>query len=79
MNKEIINESTRYYLNRYIRVLNGKIIDTTLLLPHVECYFITDNKLYVEYIDGTYTYLGQVVVETNDLSKLDGELEFKPQ
>ena len=67
----------RYSLKRYIEVLNGKVIDTSLLLPHVECYFIEDDKLYVEHIDGSTFYLGKVIRETNDLAELTVPLEFK--
>ena len=60
----------RFSLKRYVEVLNGKIVDTTLLLPHVECYYIEDDKLYVEHTDGTTFYLGKVIRETNELSEL---------
>ena len=66
----------RFHLKRYVEVLNGKIIDTTLLLPHVECYFIEDDKLFVEHIDGSTCYLGKVVKETDDLAELAGLLEI---
>ena len=66
----------RFSLKRYVEVLNGKVIDTTLLLPHVECYYIEDDKLYVEHIDGTTFYLGKVVRETNDLVDLTKPIEF---
>lgn len=69
----------RYSLKRYVEVLNGKVIDTTLLLPHVECYFIEDEKLYVEHTDGSTFYLGKVMRETNDLSELTKPLEFDKQ
>lgn len=60
----------RFSLKRYVEVLNGKIVDTTLLLPHVECYFIEDDKLFVEHTDGSTCYLGKVIRETNDISDL---------
>lgn len=60
----------RYSLKRYVEVKNGKVIDTTLLLPHVECYFIEDEKLYVESIIGDETYLGHIVKESNDLKDM---------
>lgn len=66
----------RYSLKRYVEVLNGKVIDTTLLLPHVECYYIEDNKLYVEHTDGTTFYLGKVARETDNLAELTAPLEF---
>ena len=69
----------RYSLKRYVEVLNGKVIDTTLLLPHVECYFIEAEKLYVEHTDGSTFYLGKVMRETNDLSELTKPLEFDKQ
>jgi hypothetical protein len=69
----------RYSLKRYIEVLNGKVIDTTLLLPHVECYYVNDGKLYVEHTDGTNFYLGKIVKETNDLVDLTTPLEFEEQ
>ena len=60
----------RYTLKRYIQVLNRKTVDTTLLLPHVECYFVEDNDLYVEYVDGNVTYLGKVIRETDNIADL---------
>ena len=65
----------RFTLKRYIKVLNGKIIDTTLLMPHVECYYVEEekdcNKLYVEDIYGNACYLGKIVAETNEMSELE--------
>lgn len=69
----------RYSLKKYVEVLNGKVIDTTLLLPHVECYYIEDDKLFVEHTDGSTFYLGKVMRETNDLSDLTKPLEFDKQ
>ena len=69
----------RYSLKRYVEVLNGKVIDTTLLLPHVECYYVEDEKLYVEHTDGSSFYLGKVVRETNELAELVAPLEFLNQ
>ncbi len=69
----------RFSLKRYVEVLNGKIVDTTLLLPHVECYYIEDEKLYVEHIDGSTCYLGKVIRETNNLSELASEYIVKEQ
>lgn len=69
----------RYSLKRYIEVLNGKVVDTTLLLPHVECYYVEDEKLYVEHIDGTTFYLGKIMRESNELSDLTSPLEFAKQ
>lgn len=60
----------RFNLKRYVKVLNSKIVDTTLLLPHVECYFIEDDKLFVENIDGSDYYLGKVVIESDNIDDL---------
>lgn len=60
----------RYNLKHFIKVKSGKVVDTTLLLPHTECYFVKGEELYMESIDGNNLYLGKVVVETNDLSDL---------
>lgn len=60
----------RYNLKRFIKVKSGKIVDTTLLLPHTECYFIKGDELYMESTDGSNLYLGKVVVETNNLGDL---------
>lgn len=60
----------RYNLKRFIKVKSGKVVDTTLLLPHTECYFVKGDELYMESTEGSYLYLGKVVVETNDLGDL---------
>ena len=61
-------ESTK----RFVKVKSGKVIDTTLLLPHVECYQKDkENKLYVEYtMDGSTQYLGTIVAEANTIEEL---------
>jgi hypothetical protein len=60
---------------RYIRILNGGLVDTKLILPNVECYYTFDNKLYVEFIDGTDHYVGKIVLETDDLSDVKNYYE----
>lgn len=56
---------------RFVKVKSGKVIDTTLLLPHVECYLKENGKLYVEYtLDGSTMYLGQIVCESDTLEEL---------
>ena len=57
-------------LKRFIQVKNGKVIDTMLLLPHVECYFKENGKLYCEQIDGSNIYLGIIVKESDTLEGL---------
>ena len=60
----------RYNLKHFIKVKSGKVVDTTLLLPHTECYFVKGDELYMESIDGNNLYLGKIIIETNDLSDL---------
>jgi len=62
-------------MKRFVKVKNGKVIDTSLLLQHVECYEIdTDedgvSRLFVEQIDGSRYYLGTVVSESDDYHTL---------
>ena len=46
---------------KLITLTTGEIFDTTVLLPHVECYIIKENKLYAEYIyDGTLILIGEI-------------------
>lgn len=71
-----MRETRRYTLKRYIQVLNRKIVDTTLLLPHVETYYVKDSKLFVETVDGNEYYLGLIVRESDNLDDLCGDLEF---
>lgn len=62
-------------MKRFIKVKNGKVVDTSLLLQHVECYD-TDidedgvKRLFVEQIDGSRYYLGIVVSESDDYRTL---------
>ena len=54
---------------KYVKIRdNGinKVIDTSLLIPHLECYLIEENKLYCENIDGTVYLLGDII-ETSDV------------
>ena len=72
----------RFNLKRYIQVKNSKIIDTSLVLPHIECYFVLEEndskKLYVETILGEEYYLGEIIRETNELKDCtEGYLEFE--
>lgn len=60
----------RYNLKHFIKVKSGKVVDTTLLLPHTECYFAKGDELYMESIDGNNLYLGKIVIETNDIGDL---------
>ena len=57
---------------RFVKVKSGKIIDVTLLLPHVECYQKDyANRLYVEYtLDGSTQYLGTIVAEGDTIEEL---------
>ena len=65
-----VKMENRYNLKRFIKVKSGKVVDTTLLLPHTECYFVKGDELYMESTEGSNLYLGKVVVETNNLSDL---------
>ena len=68
--KQKMENKNRYDLKRFIKVKSGKVVDTTLLLPHTECYFVKGDELYMESTDGTSLYLGKVIVETNNLGDL---------
>lgn len=61
----------RYKIKKYIQVLSGKVVDTSLILPHTECYVVIDDKLYAEQIDGSEVYLGKIVHESDRLSDLE--------
>ncbi len=68
----VVNNKNYMNLNKYYRVKNGKVFDTTFLFPHVECYFVVDNsELWYESIDGQEFYLGKIVATSNNLSELD--------
>ena len=46
---------------RLIKLISGEIFDTSILLPHTECYIIKDNCLYAEYIyDGRLILIGEI-------------------
>lgn len=62
-------------MKRFIQVKNGKIIDTSLLIPHVECYLDDDGLLYVEYIDGNKTYLGKIIREEDHIEDFSKEIQ----
>lgn len=64
---------------KYIKIIdrgNTKVIDTSHLIPHLECYLIDDNKLYCENIDGTVYFLGDIIEMSDVISNMfddDGE------
>ena len=49
---------------RYIKTTQG-IVDTQFLFPHLECYLIKDNVLYVEEISGR-TYPFAEIIDSSD-------------
>ena len=49
-------------MKRYIKTDKYKCIDTHKLVPHMECYIIKDNKLYVEQISGHIFDLGTIII-----------------
>lgn len=54
---------------KYVKIKDRgveKVIDTSYLIPHMECYLIEESKLYCENIDGTVYFLGDIV-ETSDV------------
>lgn len=60
-------------IDKYIKVRdNGfeKVIDTKLMIPHVECYLIEDNKLYSESIDGIIYCLGDIIKQGNSIEEV---------
>ena len=61
----------RYNIKRYFMVKNGKVFDTSYLFPHVECYYVEDDKLYSETIDGTDIYMGVIVCESDSLKDIE--------
>ena len=57
-------------MKRFVQVKNSKVIDTMLLIPHVECYLNLDGRLVVEYISGDLYDLGKIVKEADTLEEL---------
>ena len=47
-------------------IQDNKLIDTSVLIPHLECYFIKDTCLFVEHTDGSYTNLGKIIKQFDD-------------
>lgn len=58
------------YTKRFVQVKNSKVVDTMLLIPHVECYVEIDGRLICEYIDGTQVDLGLIVKQADTLKEL---------
>lgn len=57
-------------MKRFVQVKNSKVVDTMLLIPHVECYLEKDGRLYVEYILGDLVDLGKIIKEADTLEEL---------
>jgi hypothetical protein len=57
-------------MKRFVQVKNSKVVDTMLLIPHVECYLKQDGRLFVEYILGDIVDLGKIVKEADTLEEL---------
>lgn len=47
-------------LPKMVSLKSGEEFNTDVLMPHVECYFIEDNKLYAESIDGYDIFIGEM-------------------
>ena len=48
-------------MQKIIKLVTGELFDTSVLLPHTECYHIIDNKLYGENIyDGKLILIGEI-------------------
>lgn len=52
---------------KYVWTTEYEQIDTNILYPHQECYFIKNGELYSEQIDGSYFSLGTIIKVSNDL------------
>lgn len=61
----------RYALARYILLDNDKVIDTTKIYPHTECYLECSGYLYVEFLDGTEHSLGKIIVESDSIEDIN--------
>lgn len=58
---------------KYIKILDTsgeKLVDTSILIPHLECYLIKDNQLYFESTDGIEYFLGNVLDTYDTLEQI---------
>ena len=51
-------------MKRYV-VTTDYILDTLILRPHIECYYIIDGHLYEETVSGKILSLGKVIHESD--------------
>ena len=58
----------KFDVKRYYRLSNNKIVDTSVILPHTECYFEKGGSLFAEQLDGSEVNLGKII-ESGDSIK----------
>lgn len=64
-------------ISKYIKIKDKydcvKVIDTTILIPHMECYLVENNNLFSESIDGIVSFLGTIISEGNTVTNMFDE------
>lgn len=61
-------------MNRYVKTDKG-VVDTNFLYPHMECYLIEDNVLYVEEVSGRVYAYANIIDSSNNVEDLLDEGE----
>ena len=52
---------TTFNVKRYYVLANNRLVDTSVILPHTECYLEKDGSLFAEQLDGSEVNLGKIV------------------
>lgn len=60
-------------MKRYVITDMSGVIDTRILIPHLECYIEHSGKLYAEQISGHMLDLGKIVAAVDSLDDLDDD------
>lgn len=61
-------------MKRYVITDTSGVVDTKLLIPHLECYVEQFGRLYAEQISGYMIDLGRIIAETDSVEDLDYDI-----
>ena len=61
-------------MKRYVITDASGVVDTSILIPHLECYVEQFGRLYAEQISGYMIDLGRIIAETESIENLDYDI-----
>lgn len=61
-------------MKRYVITDTSGVVDTKVLIPHLECYVEQFGRLYAEQISGYMIDLGRIIAATDSLEGVDYDI-----